>query len=102
VLWAALGLDRPVVTGLQEDGHSEGSLHYGAGLGDLRCRAGDLRIPSRRKVSLGDTEVKQVVSKLRELLGPSFDVVLEKNSRGYLSHIHIEADFKKVERLANA
>ena len=70
-----------VVTGAQEEGHSEKSLHYGIP-GDIRCRAFDIRTSDFSK-----PQIKDIVAelKLRLCAGKEFDVVLEDD------HIHVEA-----------
>lgn len=82
-VWAAVpGAGRPVVTSFQDSRHSATSLHYGK-VGDVRCRALDLRtwptvIPSDM--------LQPTVEVLQEHLGPDYDVVLETD------HIHVEYD----------
>lgn len=66
-----IGLEA-VVTSTFEGTHSPGSLHYGN-------NAVDLRLP---------TNGTAMITKLKEALGPKFDVVLEGD------HIHVEYDPK--------
>lgn len=68
------------VTALQDGDHMAGSLHYGLAP-DPRCRAVDVRTRDLKRV-------QPYATKLRELLGLAFDVVVEKD------HIHIEYDLK--------
>lgn len=65
-----------IVTSKREGNHSAGSLHY---IG----RAVDIRFPQKTRTS-GDR--LDLCERLREVLGPGYDVVLES------THIHIELD----------
>ena len=69
-----------VVTSGRDGEHSEASLHYGT-REDVRERAFDVRT---RDLNL--VEQKNAAAALAELLGPTFDVVLEDD------HLHIEFD----------
>lgn len=72
-----------VVTGLQEEGHSEESRHYGRE-NDVRCRAFDVRIRDFQP-----SQLESILKELRvRLPSVEFDVVLES------SHLHIEVDEK--------
>lgn len=79
-VWRASTESHPILTGLQEEGHSEGSLHYGI-LGDTRCRAFDVRTSQ-----LNSTEKAEIDAelKIRLAAGKEFDIVWERN------HLHIE------------
>lgn len=74
-IYQRIAMEEAVITSTYEGNHSPGSLHY-ANL------AVDIRLPS-------DREIRGVIAiKLKEELGPDYDVVLEAN------HIHIEYDPK--------
>jgi len=62
-----------IITSTYEGNHGEGSLHYAH-------QAYDVRLPPRVQLRL--------YAKIREKLGPNFDVVMEG------SHYHIEYDPK--------
>jgi hypothetical protein len=82
-VWRRLTSLHPIVTGLQEIGHSETSYHYGRP-GDTRCRAFDIRTTELTEVQR--TSVRQ---ELRVRLPKGeFDVVWEP------THLHIEFDPK--------
>ena len=101
-VWNESKLDDPIVTGAQEQGHSDSSLHYGRY--GVQCRAFDVRIPSKGGRRLGVEEVEALLGVLRLLLGRYFDVVLEwRRAQGNrpreMSHIHIEADDRNVGKV---
>lgn len=76
-----LGRD-PVVTGAQEDAHSDGSLHYGL-FPDPRLRALDYDddgITATQKVLIAE--------ELRMRLGNQFDIIWEGH------HLHVEYDVR--------
>jgi hypothetical protein len=78
------------ITGLGEEGHSRGSLHYGVP-GDIRLRAADVdadeqHLPAAKRPAL-DAE-------LRKRLGVGeFDLVWEGLGTPY-AHLHIEVDWR--------
>ena len=89
----------PIVTGLAEEGHSDGSRHYGFHFvgsrgkvyADPRGYAVDFRD------DLADAERDAVDAELELRLGRGeFDRVWEKKSDGSASHLHIEVDPKEV------
>lgn len=71
---------RPVITSAQDSTHAARSLHYGR-VGDVRCRAIDVRMPLPRYI-------ERLVKELGRRLGPDFDIVPETD------HLHIEYDPK--------
>lgn len=79
-VWFRVTGEHPIVTGLQEEGHSQNSLHYGI-LGDVRCRAFDIRVRN-----LTEEEKEEIDSELNLRLGGGFefDIVWEP------SHMHCE------------
>lgn len=83
-VWAQYTDSQPICTGLQEEGHSNGSRHYGV-TGDVRCRAFDIRI-----AGLTDTQRLNIENALKSRLahGLEFDVLWKSN------HLHIEYDPK--------
>ena len=83
-VWFAETSTHPVLTGLQEEGHSKGSLHYGI-LDDIRCRAFDVRIhqlTARQEWGINLSLEKRLAA------GLEFDIVWES------THLHIEFDPK--------
>ena len=66
----------PIITSTYEGNHSPGSLHYAHKAVDFR------------RHNIPKTTIGPLLQKLRESLGPNYDVILEK------SHIHIEYDPK--------
>lgn len=76
--WRKTFATDPVVTSGRDGGHSEKSLHYGSAE-DFRERAFDLRT---RDLNL--VQQKNAEESIRTLLGPMFDVVLERD------HLHVE------------
>lgn len=82
-VWFAHTGTHAIVTGLQEEGHSAKSKHYGL-VGDIRCRAIDIRDNL-------DADTRDLIDKelsLRLARGFEFDIVWESN------HLHIEYDPK--------
>lgn len=76
------------ITGLAEEGHSEGSLHYGI-LGDTRCRATDIGAND-----LTPEERMEINADLhRRLPSGEFDIVWEKLGTAE-AHCHLEVDVK--------
>lgn len=67
-----------VVTSCVDGKHMAGSLHYKGAAIDLRTK----HVPHA-------LELKQIVGRIKECLGPDFDVVLEQD------HLHIEFDAKQ-------
>lgn len=78
-VWRRVVNTQPVCTGLQEEGHSLGSLHYGIS-GDMRCRAFDIRTRSLNRV-LSNTLKTELEMRLGVL---EYDIIWEPN------HLHIE------------
>ena len=72
-----------VCTSARDGKHSPKSLHYSGRAIDLRTR------------QLGNMQQLEVTARLRKVLGPDFDVVLESD------HLHIEFD-PKTEPLQTA
>ena len=68
-----------VITSINDGKHITSSLHYTGNAIDLRTR----NLPSKDVIQL-------VYTKLAEMLGPDYDVVLEKD------HIHVEFDPKNA------
>ena len=79
-VWRRVVNSQPVITGLQEEGLSIGSLHYGIA-GDSRCRAFDIRT---RNLSRANIRTLKTELELRLAHSLEFDVVWESN------HLHIE------------
>lgn len=79
VWWDVTG-EEAICTGLQEEGHSARSLHTGI-LGDIRCRAFDIRISG-----LSEAEKSEIDDSLsvRLAAGLEYDVVWKFN------HLHVE------------
>lgn len=82
--WREVLEEDPVVTGLQEEGHSKKSLHYGI-LGDVRARAGDLRWRGTEEQRL------EIDRRLRARLGTAYDIVWESLGKPNV-HLHVEYD----------
>jgi len=72
----------PVLTGAQEDAHSDGSLHFGRGE-DPRCRAADF---DDDDINGGQKVRMRAMLVLR--LGSQFDVIWETQ------HLHIEYQYR--------
>ena len=85
-VWRRVTGKHPIVTGLAEEGHSEGSLHYGIP-GDTRCRAFDIRA-----ADLTPEERLEVDAELGRRLGANeFDLVWEALGTPN-AHLHVEVD----------
>lgn len=96
---------QPRVTGLGEEGHSEGSRHYGLE-GDIRIRAVDIDADDNRLCPAADVSLdlrphlaratrERIDTELRARLGTEFDIVWE--GIGTISaHCHIEYDPKPL------
>lgn len=70
-IFAQYGVEAVITSGI--DGkHSRGSIHYSGGAVDLRSR------------DFADGDAERAVAKVKDALGPDFDVILEHN------HIHME------------
>lgn len=96
-VWWMLFQRHPIVTGLGEEGHSEGSRHYGyrvqtaAGklYSEVRCMAIDIRD------DLSEVERERADAELRQRLGEGeYDLVWETKGDGTPSHLHVEVDPK--------
>ena len=87
-VWRKVTGRHPLITGLAEEGHSEGSRHYGI-LGDSRCRAFDVRASD-----LTPEMRMEIDAELHRRLGANeFDVVWEALGTAN-SHLHLEVDSK--------
>ena len=87
-VWRKVTGKHPIITGLAEEGHSEGSRHYGI-LGDPRCMAFDVRC-----VDLTPEERVEIDAELHRRLGANeFDIVWEALGTAN-AHLHLEADPK--------
>lgn len=88
--------EHAILTGWGEEGHSEGSRHYGVRLlhagkvfSDLRSHAADIRD------TLTDPQRTRIDQKLRRRLGElEYDLVWERKKDGARSHLHVEVDRK--------
>jgi len=87
-VWRKVTGKHMIVTGLAEEGHSEGSRHYGVP-GDARCRAFDVRA-----ADLTPEARLEIDAELHRRLGANeFDVVWE--ALGTVNaHLHLEVDAK--------
>ncbi len=83
-VWFKVTGVQAVCTGLGEEGHSPRSRHYGI-LGDIRCRAFDIRTRN-----LSEVQRQEIDDSLRVRLGAGleFDIVWES------LHLHLEFDPK--------
>lgn len=87
-VWRRATGKHPIITGLAEEGHSEGSRHYGVP-GDARCRAFDVRC-----ADLTPEERVEIDAELARRLGANeFDIVWEALGTAN-AHLHVEADPK--------
>jgi len=89
-VWRQRFSSHPRITGLEEEGHSPTSLHYGIP-GDIRCRAFDVDIPD----NLTESQLSWVVETLRSRLPrKEWDIIVEGLGTSQ-QHIHIEHDPKE-------
>ena len=87
-IWRKVTGTHPLVTGLAEEGHSEGSLHYGIP-GDSRCRAIDYRASDLTP----EARIEIDAEAHRRLGANEFDIVWEALGTAN-SHLHLEVDSK--------
>lgn len=71
-VWRDLSLPELTVTSLLDGEHSRNSLHYLGCAADLRTR------------NISPYQIPQVIGRLKERLGDTYDIIAETN------HIHVE------------